>query len=133
MGYNFSFWSFLKTILFPIKPIIQIIFASFTFRDKNLTTCKSLRFLQHYNKKIWIFCMTWAELRSRVHTKRAMPNSLRYPLNLHLNNNEEDIVVFLSLKVFDFLLWNKSANTKKAVNFLIRKMQELRIFCNHCS
>ena len=37
-----------------------------------------------------------------LHAKMAMPDSQRYPGNLYLINNMEDIVVFLGLKVFNF-------------------------------
>ena len=33
----------------------------------------------------------------------AWPDSQRYPLNLHLRNNDEDIVVFINITSYNFL------------------------------
>ena len=38
----------------------------------------------------------------KIHEKMAMSVSQRYPLNLYLTNNVEDIVIFTGLKVFYF-------------------------------
>ena len=62
-----------------------------------------------------------------LHAKLAMPDLQRYPWNLYLISNVEDIVVFLGLKVFisdNFympLLWGTTVENRqfKVVNINI--------------